>query len=394
MLTEQCQASLPDKEESQFLPDDDDHGGSPLPNPPNLNPLAEFVGPGDKYYQNYHPHLLVWHPCDSSGCFLLTGQSPEPLAENCLEFELANFLFTCSQMSAADINKLLSLWNAALPGTHGQPIFRDSTEMYKTIDSTPLGDVKWESFQTSHTGKQPTENVPLWINDTYDIWFQDPKEVVCNILSQPDFLDNMDYQPFQEYESAADRLSTFIPIILGSDETTVSVATGQNDYYPLYLSIGNIRNKVHHAHCHGVVLIASLLFHASLAYILHNLKPAMTKPVVMWFHQQNKGVCFADVGDGHYHHVVFGLGPYIADYEEQCLICLAMRQELDGDALYQIHEHAEALIEEFDLKNLQDKYGIVGNLIPFTSSFPHANIYKLIAPDILHQIIKGMFKDH
>jgi hypothetical protein len=33
--------------------------------------------------------------------------------------------------------------------------------------------------------------------------------------------------------------SVFVPIILGSDKTTVSVATGQNDFYPLYLSSGN-----------------------------------------------------------------------------------------------------------------------------------------------------------
>ena len=52
--------------------------------------------------------------------------------------------------------------------------------------------------------------------------------------------------------------STFVPIILGSDKTTVSVVTGQNDYYPLYLSIGNIQNKIRRAHCNGVVLIGFL----------------------------------------------------------------------------------------------------------------------------------------
>ena len=31
---------------------------------------------------------------------------------------------------------------------------------------------------------------------------------------------------------------------------------------------------------------------------------------------------------------------------------------------------------------------------PFTSDFPHANIYDMISPDILHQVIKGVFKDH
>ncbi|KIK23783.1 hypothetical protein PISMIDRAFT_10595 [Pisolithus microcarpus 441] len=207
--------------------------------------------------------------------------------------------------------------------------------------------------------------------------------------------------------------STFIPIILGSDKTMVSVATGQNNYYPLYLSIGNIRNKVRRAHHNGVVLIAFLaiphtdkehastdafqqfhcqLFHASLTYILLDLKPGMTKPTIMQF------------GNGHYRCIVFGLSPYITDYEEQvllvcivqgwCVKCLAVRQALDTDALYQSREHAEALIEEFNLKNLRDEYGIVGNIIPFTSGFPHVDIYKLIAPNILHQIIKGSFKDH
>lgn len=31
---------------------------------------------------------------------------------------------------------------------------------------------------------------------------------------------------------------------------------------------------------------------------------------------------------------------------------------------------------------------------PYTSYFPRANISELITPDLLHQIIKGVFKDH
>jgi hypothetical protein len=31
---------------------------------------------------------------------------------------------------------------------------------------------------------------------------------------------------------------------------------------------------------------------------------------------------------------------------------------------------------------------------PFTHNFPCANIHKLLAPDLLHQVIKGIFKDH
>ena len=36
----------------------------------------------------------------------------------------------------------------------------------------------------------------------------------------------------------------FIPIILGSDKMTVSVATGQQEYHPIYLSIGHVHNHL------------------------------------------------------------------------------------------------------------------------------------------------------
>jgi TorA maturation chaperone TorD len=33
-------------------------------------------------------------------------------------------------------------------------------------------------------------------------------------------------------------------------------------------------------------------------------------------------------------------------------------------------------------------------LQPFTAEFPRADIHELISMDLLHQIIKGTFKDH
>ncbi|KAI6140161.1 hypothetical protein BKA82DRAFT_4332049 [Pisolithus tinctorius] len=351
------QVPSPEEEQFQFRPDDDDYS-DPSTSPSNPTLLAEFVGQGNCYDTSLGQlnmgekikYLLMYYltgqPCDSSGNPLPVGQlslqTPSEKQPNdwspyssCLEFELADFLFTCSWMSAANINESLDLWNVTLLGAGSQPIFKDSAKMYKMIDRTILGDVQ-----------------------------------------------DMDYQLFREYESVMDKRqwedfmsgdwawtqadiishdstmhgSTFVPIILGSDKMTVSVTTGQNDYYPLYLSIGNMSNKVHHAHRNSVTLITFLA--------IPHIMPVMTKPTVMWF------------GGGHYRHVIFGLGPYIADYEEQvllaCIVCLAMRQELNTDALYQSCEHAEVLIEEFDLKTLWDAYGIVGDTI----------------------IIKGTFKDH
>lgn len=45
----------------------------------------------------------------------------------------------------------------------------------------------------------------------------------------------------------------YLSIILGSDKTTVSVATGDVEYHPFYLSIGNVHNMVRKAHRNAVV---------------------------------------------------------------------------------------------------------------------------------------------
>lgn len=49
-----------------------------------------------------------------------------------------------------------------------------------------------------------------------------------------------------------------VPILGGSDKTTVSVATGQNDFHPLYMSLGNVHNKVRRAHRDAIVPVAFL----------------------------------------------------------------------------------------------------------------------------------------
>lgn len=78
--------------------------------------------------------------------------------------------------------------------------------------------------------------------------------------------------------------------------------------------------------------------------------------------------------------------------------------------LYRTREHRDRLHEAFDIAELWDEFGIVAEVIvigfdcssryvlnsrqPFTDGFPRAIIYELLSCDLLHQIIKGGFKDH
>jgi hypothetical protein len=58
------------------------------------------------------------------------------------------------------------------------------------------------------------------------------------------------------------------------------------------------------------------------------------------------------------------------------------------------NELTNALLKEFDSATLWDEYGVDAEIIPFTRDFPRADIHELISSDLLHQAIKGTFKDH
>ena len=56
----------------------------------------------------------------------------------------------------------------------------------------------------------------------------------------------------------------FVPVVLGSDKTTVSVGTGHTEYYPLYISLGNVHNNVWRAHRDAVSILAFLAIPKSM----------------------------------------------------------------------------------------------------------------------------------
>ncbi|PBK74578.1 hypothetical protein ARMSODRAFT_985796 [Armillaria solidipes] len=254
------------------------------------------------------------------------------------------------------INDLLQIWVTTLLEEQSPP-YANVNDIYEMIDATALGTVSWECFSVSYNGLNK-DDAP-WKSATYDVWFRDPWAILHSQLANPDFANEMDFAPkqvkdshgkhrYQDFMSGnwacTTHNSTFCPVILGSDKTTVSVATGQNEYYPLYQSNGLIHNGVHRAHHNSVALSEFLsipktnqehhdspefhhfqrqLFHGSLNYILQLLCLGMTTPEELW-----------------------------------------------------------------------DNYGIVDNIMPFTHGFPHADIHELLSPDLLHQVIKGTFKDH
>ncbi|KAG1895104.1 uncharacterized protein F5891DRAFT_984552 [Suillus fuscotomentosus] len=315
-------------------------------------------------FHTFHPHLTGLK-CDANGSFIDQDAHPLPHMDapptdwtpynDQAEFETAEFLFMRNQMSAKQIDTLLDLWATILIKHNDTPPFANHRDMYATIDATPLSDTPWKSFTMSYNGVRPKQDVPPWMAQ-YDVWYRDPLQM--DVIAQ----------------NEENHGSTFVPLIIGSNKTVVSVATGQTEYHPLYLSIGNI----HNSHCIMTFICLATkehnddvkyrnfrrqLFQRSLAKTFESVKPFMETFDV---------TCFLD---GHFRRTVHSLGPYIADYPEQLILsgivqnwcprCLANRKDLDSTqpCLHRHEAHTELLVEQLTYKQAWYEHGIIANVV-------------------------------
>ncbi|KAF9243715.1 hypothetical protein BU15DRAFT_59594, partial [Melanogaster broomeanus] len=228
---------------------------------------------------------------------------------------------------------------------HGDtPPFADHQDLYTTIDATPLGDVPWSSHSISYMGDR-TGDIPPWMDASYEFHFRDPHN-----------------SSKTSSRTRISRMNLIIPHIVNGrnvpmERTAVAgmiscqrIGPGIKRIYcsrsgdtRFNLCANNPRQRQNHSLCcdgterllspllicwerpqqcpsrhrNAVVLVGFLpllkLFHSSLSKILETLKPAMTLPEVT--------MC----ADGHYRKVIYGLGPYIADYEEQVVLAGIVR---------------------------------------------------------------------
>ncbi|OJT10478.1 hypothetical protein TRAPUB_13008, partial [Trametes pubescens] len=352
----------------------------------------------------------------------------------------AELIFEDAHLSKGKIDHILRIWAAKhVADGHAEygAIYSNYAELLETIDNIEYGPLAWRTFTVRYGGPVDA-NSPAWKRKVFYVHARNPLHVAEALASSPDFKDRFDVAPFEEYTAPgcrivsnlmsgrwaylqADKISEdpathgamLIPIILGADKTTVSVTTGNQEFHPLYMSLGNIHNDMRRAHRKSVVPIAFLaipkaqhewendeefrvfkkqIYHSSLVRILEPLRPGMSTPHVL------------RCPDGHYRRAIFELGPFIADYPEQvflsgvvsgwCPRCHAVPEAEFVKGPPRFREHDDALQDTYVAQDLWDVFGINNDVQPFTTFFPRADIHELLTPDLLHQLIKGTFKDH
>ena len=107
-------------------------------------------------------------------------------------------------MSVRNIDVLLDLWATTLLKHDDMPPFANHTDLFNTIDSTPLGDIPWQTFCITYNGEIP-DGAPSWMTSTFDVWFRDPCLVVKNMIDNPDYSNHFDSAPTRTFDSKGHR---------------------------------------------------------------------------------------------------------------------------------------------------------------------------------------------
>ncbi|KAJ7576496.1 hypothetical protein C8J56DRAFT_1007498 [Mycena floridula] len=349
------------------------------------------------------------------------------------DWELARFIMK-SGLSQAKIDEFLKL---KLISEGAKPSYHNKRAFLQKIDSLNLGPGwKCEMFDTDGENRRlDDEGIPM--TEEIEFWCRDPAECVKELLGNPAFKDHMRYAPEQQYmdEKCTNRAyseswtgewwwdgrlpigSTIAPIILSSDKTQLSRFSGDKQAWPVYLSIGNIsKEKRRKPSERAMVLIGYLPVTKLECYdkdvrsleqqrLFHKCMKSLLEPIV---EARKNGVPMM-CSDGFVRHVYPIVMAYIADHPEQCLIagctqnscprCIVPPdQSGEGHKRYDLRTHEttlEILVEaaEGGASPEIKSYGL--NLIsPFWQDLPHCDIFSCITPDLLHQLHKGVFKDH
>lgn len=219
------------------------------------------------------------------------------------------------------------------------------------------------------------------------------------------------------------RGGTIIPIILSSDKTQLTLFRNKSAY-PLYLTIGNIPKEIRRRPSYRAYVLLAYLPTSNFAHIPN--KAARRRCVINVYHScmsqileplkteaTQKGIQLANAhGDVYQGHPIYAC--FIGDYPEQiqaaccitgdCPKCLTTRPNLGlFDATLAIEPNLRSLegllrvLENADkdplaYRELANELRVKPVVEPFWKGLPHANIYKSITPDVLHQLYQGVVK--
>ncbi|KAG1904176.1 uncharacterized protein F5891DRAFT_1126617 [Suillus fuscotomentosus] len=187
-----------------------------------------------------------------------------------------------------------------------------------------------------------------------------------------------------EIQKALPKGATIAPIILSSDKTCLPQFRGDKSVWPVYMSIGNIsKAKRHQASARATVLIGYLPAGKLDCFTLD----ARSLAGYRLFHHCMSSVemVCADSQIWHVHPILAAYCLVSCSKENCCPKCLCDPESMkDTLERHKLGQHPP----EFEENGLHAIYK------PFWADLPHSNIFLAFTPNLLHQLHKGVFKDH
>ncbi|KAG1797668.1 hypothetical protein EV424DRAFT_1475057 [Suillus variegatus] len=281
--------------------------------------------------------------------------------------------------------------------SHMNTSFTSKYTLMKAVDRLPQG-TEWKLKKITVEGNVVT-NGGQHEKEELELWLRDPVDCIQELMGNPQFKNMVSYAPermwtgdwWWEMQARLPEGAVVAPVILASDKTLLLQFRGDQEVWPVYLTLGNIHKEIRPEHYR--------LFHYCMTQVLEPLVSAGQDGVDMTCPDQQVRQM---------HPIV---AAYIADFPEQCLVACCMENRCPkctvgcdhcGDMRPSAPRKQDSTIKNLQLHSrgelsgeiFESELGLRAIHAPFWATLPHNDIFQCMTPDILHQLHKGVFKDH
>ncbi|QRV77053.1 hypothetical protein RhiJN_05068 [Ceratobasidium sp. AG-Ba] len=285
--------------------------------------------------------------------------------------------------------------------------YGSNREMIIDIDKLPHG-AGWAVQALAIEGNRGVEIVELWLRDAF--------EIIKQLLRNKHLGRFMRFKPIKKWTSPAmtdqirddidsadwmwkmqgeieDEFGTIIPVIISSDETKLTNFAGDKKAHPVYITIGNLPKRLRRRTSKRANI---LLGGATCMHVL-------VKPLA---DAAKKGV-EVPCADGEIRRIYPLLASYVANFPEQCKVACVKQTHCP---LCTAHPKQKGDLADWpprthdDITKAMDAHWVRGNakfermglfdVDPFWREYPYVSVDCLMTPDLLHQLHKGVMKDH
>ncbi|EMD34441.1 hypothetical protein CERSUDRAFT_75980 [Gelatoporia subvermispora B] len=251
--------------------------------------------------------------------------------------------------------------------------FHNKSNLFKAVDSLPNSGVKWTCKEVTVTGDLTGKgDVPQ--TESIEIWFRDPLKCIQELMNNPMFKDNMLYAPQKQYADKEGKTQV-IDKMASADwwwEIQVHLLGYLDLTFPRCVNLLTVLDSQGRLPAGTTVALVILLSDKTKLSQLH--------------------------GDKSAHPVYLTLGNIAKDVRRKvsahATVLVGYLPVAKLDCFSDKARSGPSLPPDPATRAQFTKFGLRRVYPSFWHDLPHYNVALWFTPDLLHQLHKGVFKDH